>query len=910
MALSTLDIDLILKSAKFNEGLKGAKAQLTDFEKSAMKTSRELNKFGKSLESVGGSLSKNLTLPIIAAGAAIGVAIAKTAKYGDEINNMAVRTGISRGELQELKFAAGQVGVEFGSLVTGSKNITKAMGDAAMGSGNAANLFKQLGVSTTDANGELRKSSEVMNDTIAALHNVENETTRNIIGQQLFGKSYTELIPLIDAGGAGLSKYAAEARAAGLVMSDEAIIAADGFGDKMDKLKLQIEFASMQIASAFMPIVEKMASFITATIVPALKKFAEWFKNLSDTQQKVVIGFTGLAAAAGPALMMFGSMARGAAALLPLLAGLSLPVLAIAAAVAAAAALIIYNWDSIVEFFEGDGKEVFDELKNAVSEAMNAISELWKQGVDLVKAIWDKWGGTIIKIAKDALKFVMDIVSNVLGGISDIFFIFTSLLQGNWSAVWDGIKSVLTRVLQIIISIIARTIDVFLMIVQGAVGIFSDEWASGISSARKSLTGFKDGIIETTDAWKRQTPEVEKTTSATDLFTATADEAAKKLDGKLNPSLGNTGKEVEKLTELFAKWKDEMMNASIISDALGGTALELLNQKLSITKSSMEALAKAGKSTSLAFLSLEGQAMHLQTEIDKLKLAAKITEAEDAVKGMGAAFKDAKDEATDFGLKTISVSDEAKIKYDIAIATLKLMKSAGIDPLSPAFIKVKDDAKEAAEGISTDFKTATEKIAEAIQKVAAIVSQIGGQIMAIWAQGIANQMTALDNRYAHEKELIEGSGLSEEKKAARMAALDKDVAEKRKALMLKKAKQDKAAAIFSATIAVAVAVASTLANPVLAAIVAALGAVQIGLIAAAPLPMAKGGLVFGETLATVGEGRGTTASNPEVVAPLDQLMNFMQPEGGAGGQVEFIIAGETLRGVLDRNAKARKYLSR
>jgi hypothetical protein len=49
------------------------------------------------------------------------------------------------------------------------------------------------------------------------------------------------------------------------------------------------------------------------------------------------------------------------------------------------------------------------------------------------------------------------------------------------------------------------------------------------------------------------------------------------------------------------------------------------------------------------------------------------------------------------------------------------------------------------------------------------------------------------------------------------------------------------------------------------------------------LGLAKGGLVTGPTMALVGEGAGTTASNPEVVAPLDKLKSMI---GGGTQQVE------------------------
>tara|TARA_B110000211_G_scaffold48968_1_gene53263 strand:- start:663 stop:1070 length:408 start_codon:yes stop_codon:yes gene_type:complete len=52
------------------------------------------------------------------------------------------------------------------------------------------------------------------------------------------------------------------------------------------------------------------------------------------------------------------------------------------------------------------------------------------------------------------------------------------------------------------------------------------------------------------------------------------------------------------------------------------------------------------------------------------------------------------------------------------------------------------------------------------------------------------------------------------------------------------------------------------------------------------LGLAKGGLVTGPTMALVGEGAGTTASNPEVVAPLDKLKGMINNNGGGGGKIE------------------------
>lgn len=86
----------------------------------------------------------------------------------------------------------------------------------------------------------------------------------------------------------------------------------------------------------------------------------------------------------------------------------------------------------------------------------------------------------------------------------------------------------------------------------------------------------------------------------------------------------------------------------------------------------------------------------------------------------------------------------------------------------------------------------------------------------------------------------------------------------------------------------------------------------IALVAAASFAIAQfaqGGLVFGETLGIVGEGRGITRSNPEVIAPLDKLQGMLGG-GGKGGVTEFVLRGETLRAITNKVADNRSFTVR
>lgn len=88
----------------------------------------------------------------------------------------------------------------------------------------------------------------------------------------------------------------------------------------------------------------------------------------------------------------------------------------------------------------------------------------------------------------------------------------------------------------------------------------------------------------------------------------------------------------------------------------------------------------------------------------------------------------------------------------------------------------------------------------------------------------------------------------------------------------------------------------------LAAGIAAVAAgTAVKAIANKPIKLATGGLAYGPTLAVVGDNPGAT-NDPEVIAPLSKLRNFM---GGQKlelvGDVAFELHGDTMRALLDRN---------
>lgn len=83
------------------------------------------------------------------------------------------------------------------------------------------------------------------------------------------------------------------------------------------------------------------------------------------------------------------------------------------------------------------------------------------------------------------------------------------------------------------------------------------------------------------------------------------------------------------------------------------------------------------------------------------------------------------------------------------------------------------------------------------------------------------------------------------------------------------------------------------------------GAKGFGSIFGKVLGFAQGGLVYGPTLGLIGEGRGTSQSNPEVIAPLDQLQAML---GDVGGGRQVVTVTGRLRGndMILQNARTSR----
>lgn len=199
----------------------------------------------------------------------------KGAEYAKEIKTFSSVTGQSVESLQEFDYAAEMIGVSSDRIRDSLKETTNKMQEARDGNEATAAAYAKLGVSITDANGNLRSAEDVFYDTIDALGQMENRTERDALAMDLMSESAQELNPLIDAGSGALKKYADEAHDMGYVLDNEALTALTEVDDAYQRLQKSQESAKNQLSAEFAPYLTEFYEKITKLIKDGGKAMKE-----------------------------------------------------------------------------------------------------------------------------------------------------------------------------------------------------------------------------------------------------------------------------------------------------------------------------------------------------------------------------------------------------------------------------------------------------------------------------------------------------------------------------------------------------------------------------------------------------------------------------------------------------------
>lgn len=146
-------------------------------------------------------------------------AVKEMADSAGDIDDAAKRVGTTAEEYQKWAYAAKLGGMEVSTLESLMVKQQKSFSDAKEGTKATAEAYKRLGIDINEVAGADGAFEQVIN----ALADMEDETTRNALANDIFGKTYADLAPLLAEGSDGIAAWRQEVVDLGGVMSNEAV---------------------------------------------------------------------------------------------------------------------------------------------------------------------------------------------------------------------------------------------------------------------------------------------------------------------------------------------------------------------------------------------------------------------------------------------------------------------------------------------------------------------------------------------------------------------------------------------------------------------------------------------------------------------------------------------------------------
>lgn len=177
----------------------------------------------------------------------------ESAAAAKELEALSLQSGVSAQDLQAFQYAEDFLDVSTDTLTDSLKDLTTKMSDAKDGNEEVIAMFDQLGVSVTDAGGNLRDSYDVFLDVIDGLGEMSNQAERDALAMGLINESAQKLNPLIEQGSGSLKKYADEAENVGYILSNDQLKALTAVDEAQNRLLKSQEAVSKQISAEYAP---------------------------------------------------------------------------------------------------------------------------------------------------------------------------------------------------------------------------------------------------------------------------------------------------------------------------------------------------------------------------------------------------------------------------------------------------------------------------------------------------------------------------------------------------------------------------------------------------------------------------------------------------------------------------------
>lgn len=358
-----------------------------------------------------------------AAAAMGGVAIARLASVGDQFDKMSQRTGMSVEELSRFKFAADQSGSSIEAVETSMRKMGELMLNLSHGASAATDTLADLGISAQALSGKTQ--TQQFQVFAAAIAGIEDPGRRAALAMKVFGKSGTQLLPLINEGAAGFQRLSNESDALGATVTKLQAKLGAQLTDSFNRVSVASDGLFRIIGTHLAPAIVMLADSL-ATVIAWSQRFGTAFVTVGAAVIGAALAFKTLSLA----LVIYAKRAAIAQAFSGPVGWASLAGAAVAAA-AATAVLSSYT-DDVSDSLDRAGNEAALAAK-AADDSAAAIDQVQQKAARAVANL------ERMSNATKNLKSAMSSLRTPVEAVADSVAEFTEILAAaKTGPIWDS----------------------------------------------------------------------------------------------------------------------------------------------------------------------------------------------------------------------------------------------------------------------------------------------------------------------------------------------------------------------------------------------------------------------------------------------------------------------------------------
>ena len=231
-------------------------------------------------------------------------------------------------------------------------------------------IVKELGLSVTDSNGNLKNTGQFMNELMIATSKLENKTHQQAVMTALLSTTGEELLPHLENWEQKMKEMEK-----GNYVTDSQLKKVIEFKQKWNDLKLQFEGTRNAIGQALMPILQELMEKVS----PVIEKLTNWInENPKLVEGILIVG--GVIAGLGAIVTTLGIALSGLAGIITLVniafAPTNLLIMGIVVAIGGIIGMVVLMkkaWDENWNGVRDKAKEVCDKVLNWWTNLKDAI---------------------------------------------------------------------------------------------------------------------------------------------------------------------------------------------------------------------------------------------------------------------------------------------------------------------------------------------------------------------------------------------------------------------------------------------------------------------------------------------------------------------------------------------------------